>query len=76
MSNSPRRWLAFVLLFACAGCPGDPPADPEAPAEERTRRQKDSIVAKLPVRGAGAVGRALDILDESRVRAEAHDTIS
>ncbi len=67
------RPLVLVLLLAAAGCPDDPP---EASAEERTRRQKDSIIAELPLPGAGAVGRALDAVDASEARKLAHDTIS
>ena len=65
--------LVFVTLLGTAGCPGDPPA---AEVEELSRRQKDSIIAELPLPGAGAVGAALDAVDATQARKLAHDSIS
>lgn len=67
------RYCGFALLIGCAGCPGDPP---ESDSVELTRRQKDSIVADLPVPGAGGVGKALDALGASEARKIEHDSIS
>ena len=64
--------LGLVLLASCA--PGA--SDEETAASELTRRQKDSLVAEMPLPGAGAVGKALDALEASERRAEAHDSIS
>ena len=65
--------LAVALLFV--GCGGGEAGDDQAAQDTLTRRQKDSILATLPVPGAGAVGKALDAADAARARAEAHDTI-
>ena len=61
---------AVVAGALCAACAGDPP-EPDL-----TRRQKDSIIADLPIPGAGGVGRALDALDDSEARARAHDSLA
>ncbi|MGI9629268.1 MAG: hypothetical protein ACR2QM_20765 [Longimicrobiales bacterium] len=75
------RTLIVCGLLALTGCapPADEtPADSDETAEttELTRRQKDSLIADMPVPGAGAVGNALDALGATQRRAEAHDTIS
>jgi len=44
-------------------------------ADTLTRRQKDSIIATLPIPGSRGVGRALDAQDASRERAAALDSI-
>lgn len=64
--------LLITLVAACGPAASDDPPQ----ATELSRRQKDSLVAQMPVRGAGAVGKALDALEASERRAEAHDTIS
>lgn len=68
------RTFSLLLALALAGCA---PSAEEAPAEsDLTRRQKDSLLADMPLPGAGAVGKALDALEASERRALAHDTIS
>ena len=61
-----------IVLLACSGGgnAGDNPAD------TLTRRQKDSIIATLPIPGARGVGKALDALEKSNVRAAQHDSIA
>jgi hypothetical protein len=44
-------------------------------ADTLTRRQKDSIIATMPIPGSRGVGRALDAQDASRERAAALDSI-
>ncbi len=61
-----------VLLL---GCSGGKSASDEA-AERLTRRQKDSIIATLPIPGAKGVGKALDALEKSNVRAAEHDSLA
>ncbi len=63
---------AVVLgLWACGQSAGDAANS----ADTLTRRQKDSIIATMPIPGAGGVGRALDAQDRSRERAAALDSI-
>lgn len=61
-----------VLLLL--GCSGGQSASDEA-AERLTRRQKDSIIATLPIPGAKGVGKALDALEKSNIRAAEHDSL-
>jgi len=63
--------LFTVLLTACAQGKTEEPTE----TAELTRRQKDSLIAEMPIPHAGAVGKALDALEASERRAEAHDTI-
>lgn len=44
-------------------------------ADTLTRRQKDSIISKLPVPGARGVGAAQRAVDQTNARAQQHDTI-
>lgn len=61
-----------LLLAACGGGDGDA----QTAADTLTRDQKDSIIADLPIPGAGAVGRALDARGTANSRTEAHDTLN
>ena len=61
-----------VLLL---GCSGGKSASDQA-AETLTRRQKDSIIATLPIPGAKGVGKALDALEKSNTRAAQHDSLA
>jgi len=61
--------LAALLVWAC----GQSAGDSQSAADTLTRRQKDSIISELPIPGAGAVGRALDVQDRTRERAEQLD---
>ncbi len=60
-----------ILLLGCSS--GESASD-EA-ARTLTRRQKDSIIATLPIPGAKGVGKALDALEKSNVRAAEHDSL-
>lgn len=62
---------AALGLWACGQSAGGTTID----RDTLTRRQKDSIIAEMPIPGAGAVGRALDAADHAGARAEAHDTV-
>lgn len=63
--------LTIVLL----GCSGSGNAG-DNPADTLSRRQKDSIIATLPIPGARGVGKALDALEKSNARAAQHDSIA
>jgi hypothetical protein len=60
-----------VAAVALAACGNDEPDT----AGALTRAQKDSIVAELPVPGAGAVGRAMEARDQANARSAEHDAI-
>jgi hypothetical protein len=70
--------LALTVLagstLLLVGCSRGPSASDRA-AETLTRRQKDSIIATLPIPGAKGVGKALDALEKSIVRAAEHDSL-
>ena len=66
-----RPMLGIAAALALAACGQEEPAV----ADSLTRAQKDSIVADLPVPGAGAVGRAMDARDRANARTAGHDTI-
>ena len=63
------------LVAAISTCSGGGGGEDQAAQDTLTRRQKDSIIATLPVPGAGAVGKALDAADAAKARAERLDTI-
>ena len=65
--------VAAVLLgvWACGSSAGGT----QSAADTLTRRQKDSLIATMPIPGASGVGRALDAVDQAAARAAAHDTI-
>ena len=63
------RLIIAVAAVSLAACGGDEPAA----ADTLTRAQKDSIVAELPVPGAGAVGRAMEARDRANARTAEHD---
>lgn len=63
--------MAVTAFSACGGGSGDA----QTAVDTLTRAQKDSIVADLPIPGAGGVGAALQARDRANARTEAHDTI-
>ena len=64
--------IAGVLGFWACGRSG---GDAASSADTLTRRERDSIIATMPIPGAGGVGRALDASDRARERANALDSI-
>jgi hypothetical protein len=79
--RSPRSLLVFavacalatpLLLSACSGKKDDVAA---AAPDTRTRRQKDSIMIKMKLPGAGAVGRAMGAADAASAKAGTHDSL-
>ncbi len=70
-----RRTLFLALCISLmAGCSGSGDST-ESPADTLTRRQKDSLIAEMPIPGAKVVGRALEAADSIAARVERHDTI-
>ncbi len=70
-------WLTALagLTIVLLGCSGGGNAG-DNPADTLTRRQKDSIIATLPIPGARGVGKALDALEKSNARAAQHDSVA
>lgn len=66
--------LAALLLLPVAACSSGG-GDAETATDTLTRRQKDSLISTMPVPGSGAVGKALEVSDSLRSRAERHDTM-
>jgi hypothetical protein len=69
-----RAWIVTAALLSVWAC-GQGAGDAASSADTLTRRQKDSLIATMPIPGAGGVGRALDAQDRSRERAAALDSI-
>ncbi len=70
-----RRTLFLVLCISLmAGCSGSGDSAQSA-ADTLTRRQKDSLIAQMPIPGAKVVGKALEAADSIAARVERHDTI-
>jgi len=70
-------WAALAVAVALGAWACDQSAgDAQSAADTLTRRQKDSIIATMPIPGASGVGRALDAQDAARARAAQLDSIS
>lgn len=70
-----KKMLGVLMVLASfAGCDATG-GDDAAATDTLTRAQKDSIVADLPIPGAGAVGRAMEARDRADARAADHDSI-
>jgi hypothetical protein len=69
-----RGWIVGAAVMGVWAC-GQSAGDAASAADTLTRREKDSIIATMPIPGAGGVGRALDAQDRSRERAAALDSI-
>ena len=62
---------ALMLILGCTR--SDTESRPMIDRDTLTRRQKDSIIATLPLPGANVVGAALRVTDSVRARANQHD---
>ena len=69
-----RGWIVAVAMLGVWAC-GQSAGDAASSVDTLSRRQKDSIIATMPIPGARGVGRALDAQDRSRERAAALDSI-
>jgi len=73
-----RSFLAALALVATAACSSEPAQNDrqQIDRDTLTRRQKDSIIAELPLPGSGVVGRALKVSDSLAARAARHDSLA
>lgn len=69
------RLMGLALAVIVTACGGDSDDDQRTAADTLTRAQKDSIVADLPIPGAGAVGAAMRARDQANERTATHDSI-
>ena len=69
-----RTLFLALCISLMAGCSGSSDSAQSA-ADTLTRRQKDSLIAEMPIPGAKVVGKALDAADSIAARVERHDTI-
>lgn len=69
-----KKIFVAVLTIVLAGCGGDSDEKKTA-ADSLTRAQKDSIVAELPIPGAGAVGAAMRARDRANERTADQDSV-
>jgi len=74
MRHRTRALLAAAAALGVWAC-GESAGDAASATDTLTRRQRDSIIATMPIPGAGAVGRALDAQDAARARADQLDSI-
>lgn len=68
--------ILIVMAAACGGEEARTSDRPEIDRDTLTQRQKDSIVAEMPLPGSGVVGRALDAQDAANARADLHDSLA
>lgn len=79
MSRMIRLLACGAIVLVCSvvplvvGC-GRPAAD--RPASTLTEAQRDSVLARSAIPGAGAVGRALDASDKAGQRAAGMDSLT
>jgi hypothetical protein len=69
-----RRLIMIAGVLGLCAC-GQRGTDAASSVDTLTRRERDSIIATMPIPGAGGVGRALDASDRARERANALDSI-
>jgi hypothetical protein len=69
-----RGLIAAVAVLGVWAC-GEGAGDAQTAVDTLTRRQKDSLISEMPLPGAGVVGRALDVQDLTRQRANDLDSI-
>lgn len=69
-----RGLIAAAAALSVSAC-GEGAGDAQTAVDTLSRRQKDSLISEMPVPGAGVVGRALDVQDLTRQRANELDSI-
>lgn len=69
-----RALIVALAVLGSAAC-AEREAEYQTAVDTLTRRQKDSLIATMPIAGSGVVGAALNAADLANARTEAHDTI-
>ena len=67
--------LLLPLVLSLAACGGDSPNKQAVNRDTLTQRQKDSILAKSSIPGAGAVGRAMRSADSTSAGIRRADSV-
>jgi hypothetical protein len=70
-----RALITAIAVLGVWACGSSRAEEYQAAVDTLTRGQKDSLIAKMPIPGAGAVGRALGAAEDANARTQAHDTI-
>ncbi|MGD2045818.1 MAG: hypothetical protein PVJ80_14390 [Gemmatimonadota bacterium] len=70
-----KRVLVVAAAVSAVWACGESQGDYETAVDTLTRRQKDSLISEMPIPGSGAVGKALDVQDQTKARAEALDSL-
>lgn len=68
--------LPLPLALVLAACGGDSAEKQAVNRDTLTQRQKDSILAKSSIPGAGAVGRAMRAADSTSAGARRVDSVA
>ena len=67
MSNRKFLVIGGVVVFGLISCTSDD--SQQTTHQTMTERQKDSVIARSPIPGAKAVGKALNVADSASARA-------
>lgn len=70
-----KKLILICALATLGATCGDAAADRDMATDTLTRAQKDSLIADMPIPGAGAVGAAMQARDRAGERAATHDSI-
>ncbi|MDH3205624.1 MAG: hypothetical protein OEO79_03390 [Gemmatimonadota bacterium] len=70
-----KRGLIVAAAVLAVGACGEGAGDAQTAVDTLTRRQKDSLISIMPIPGAGAVGKALDVQDLTRQRGAELDSL-
>jgi hypothetical protein len=77
IGKGPMKWVVLVslslALLACDG--GERARQRQEAMDTLTTRQKDSLLATMPIPGARALGKALTVADSANARTERIDSI-
>jgi hypothetical protein len=70
-----RALITAIAVLGVWACGSSRAEEYQTAVDTLTRGQKDSLIAKMPIPGAGAVGRALGAAEDANARSQALDTI-
>jgi hypothetical protein len=64
-----KRKLVVAVALVIVGVVGCTSEDSQETHQTMTERQKDSVIARSPIPGAKAVGKAMNVADSASARA-------